>query len=84
MSFSGICCLSRLLIKNKRKQKIGLILRTHQKAVNVEHEGVGGSYCSWSTWNGHKSPKKLRKLKIRGGIEIIALLKSSRILRRVL
>ena len=74
--------------KNQRKQKERRVLEPCQRTKKAveHHEGDGDTSCNWCAWNG---PQMLRVggLEIEGQIETIqttALLRSARILRRVL
>ena len=82
---SGFCDPAGPLSENQRKRKERQVLRPRQRTKRVEdHEGDHNTNLNWCTWNGLQ---KLKKLEIRGRIETIkttTLLRSTRILRRVL
>ena len=72
----------RLKITENEKRDKYLDFSREQKTT-VEHEGDGDTHCNWSTWN---NPQNLRKGTGRWAetIQTKALLRSARILRRVL
>ncbi len=65
-----------------------MILGSCQRAKKlVGHEGDGDTNCSWRTWNSLYGLEKKKVLEIRGSSETIktpALLRLTRILRKVL
>ena len=72
--------------RNKSEKKDKRLDLVRELKKTVEHEGDGDANCNWYTWI-KGLVKRLEDLEIRGQVETIqttALLRSSRILRRVL
>ena len=78
------------MVKFKKKKRENIdkyldLVTEQKKKKTAENEGDGGTNFSWCAWNGPQKGSK--QLEIRGRIETIhttALLRSVRILRRVL
>ena len=74
--------------KKKKEKKRNWILPSQRTKKAVEHENDSDTNCGWCTWNGPQRQKRgLKELEIEGRIETIQaieLLRSARILRRVL
>ena len=80
----------RVKIKENEKRDKYLDLAREQKKTKktIEHEGDGGTNCTWCAWNHPQSSiRGLEELEIRRrpeSVRTISLLISARILRKIL
>ena len=80
----AVPALNRVKFRENDKSEKFLDLAGELKKKNMEHEGDDDTNCNWRAW---KDPQSFEELEIRGRVKTIqttALLRSARILRRVL